>query len=405
MTGLDWKRLLDKFSDKVKNGECSKIPYNDWKAIYTDKFSVKVKIMGVCNIEITLINPDVLEYYDPCYVIKNKSFYDFIESETLTLLSCAEAFKDISTSAETIVDSMNSVGNVYAVSSDTINSVLNNAIYDTIDSTSSSILNNATYDTVTTPTLCYGYTTSSTTAIKEGDYLPYTIYCSEEINEAKTENKKENENTMKFNIDFGPVSSNVRMSMYGMAVKNKAGNYVSYDKGADRLVDVDTFNFEGSKYLYKIPVAFKDIKTGDVIIHNGAPCFVKSLPDPQVKSYSVIDVYEGEMKEILIPVNMFGFNYATKVVNLLEGAFGAVPASEDNPFGGMLPMLLLSDGAKSEDMLPLMLMMSQNASGTNMFSNPMMMYLLAKGDKNIDPLMMMLMLPQSQPTCHCKDKK
>ena len=41
-------------------------------------------------------------------------------------------------------------------------------------------------------------------------------------------NNKENKN-MKFNFDFGPVNaSTVRMSMYGLAVKNKAGTWVRY---------------------------------------------------------------------------------------------------------------------------------------------------------------------------------
>jgi hypothetical protein len=471
ISGSRWKGLLDKFSDKVKNGEYSKIPYKDWKDIYTDKlFLIDVKTTEDCNVEITLINSNNLDCYDICYIIKNKGFYDFIRREVFdnikvdkTLANCcAEAFKVAGSAAEITADSLNSISNVY---DDVANTILNNTNYSTVtiptfycnsinknnqcicndnkeENDSMTTLNSKTeivcncstaatsnltdsyYNTKTDidatkiSTKAYGtkITELNIPSISSFDYYKYqgiwdSVTTKGDLEERfdkleaellKKEDKKENENTMKFNIDFGPVTSNVHMSMYGMAVKNKAGNYVSYDKGADRLVDVDTFNFDGSKYLYKIPVAFKDIKTGDVIIHNGAPCFVKSLPDPQVKSYSVIDVYEGEMKEILIPVNMFGFNYATKVVNLLEGAFGAAPASAENPFGNMLPLMLLSDGAKSEDMLPLMLM---NASGTDIFSNPMMMYMMMKDRKDFDPMMMMLMMNQPQHTCHCKDKK
>lgn len=33
-----------------------------------------------------------------------------------------------------------------------------------------------------------------------------------------------------FNFDFGPIKSdNVRMSMYGLAVKNRSGNYVAWE--------------------------------------------------------------------------------------------------------------------------------------------------------------------------------
>lgn len=47
----------------------------------------------------------------------------------------------------------------------------------------------------------------------------------------KTETVKEESNKMDnkiFNFDFGPLKSdNVRMSMYGLAVKNRDGNYVA----------------------------------------------------------------------------------------------------------------------------------------------------------------------------------
>ena len=198
---------------------------------------------------------------------------------------------------------------------------------------------------------------------------------------------------MKFNFDFGPVKDCVHMSMYGMAIKNKAGNYVSYDPATESIVDVDILNFEGAnKFMFKMPVPIKDIKIGDIVVHNGIPCFVKNVPDGMIKSFAVIDPYEGELKEILIPKSMFGFDYATKVVNLMEGMFGNITASAENPFGNMLPLMLMSDGAKADDMLPMMLMMSQNTGNTNMFSNPMMMYLLAKGDKNIDPLAIMFLM-------------
>ena len=50
--------------------------------------------------------------------------------------------------------------------------------------------------------------------------------------ENKSEPKKEEENKKMdnkiFNFDFGPLKSdNVRMSMYGLAVKNRDGNYVA----------------------------------------------------------------------------------------------------------------------------------------------------------------------------------
>lgn len=50
-------------------------------------------------------------------------------------------------------------------------------------------------------------------------------------NKTETETVKEENNKMDnkiFNFDFGPLKSdNVRMSMYGLAVKNRDGNYVA----------------------------------------------------------------------------------------------------------------------------------------------------------------------------------
>lgn len=100
-------------------------------------------------------------------------------------------------------------------------------------------------------------------------------------------NKQKENNKMKgINFDFSPCNSEtIRMSMYGLAVKNPNGIYVAYDSKNDSIMDVDIFNFDGSKFFYKIPVPIKNVKNGDVVVHNRRPCFVlnyglnnKSLP-------------------------------------------------------------------------------------------------------------------------------
>ena len=150
-----------------------------------------------------------------------------------------------------------------------------------------------------------------------------------------------------FNFDFGPCTNdNIRMSMYGLAVKNTAGTYVSYNPATQEIVDVDIFNFEGGKYMYKMPVAIKDVAVGDVVIHQRKPMFVVSIGDTTL---TVIDPVAGERKEIMLTRSPFGFNFATKIVSLFSmGAMGT--ASAENPFGNMLPLMLMSDGAKVEPM-------------------------------------------------------
>ena len=217
---------------------------------------------------------------------------------------------------------------------------------------------------------------------------------------------------MKFNFDFGPVNSSmVRMSLYGLAVKNKAGTWVSYDAKAGDIMDVDILNFDGAKFLYKMPVAIKDIAIGDVVIHNGIPMFVVAIA-VNGAYITAVDPINGERKDIMLPKSPFGFNFATKVVNFLGNLNAGADAS--NPFGNLGLMLMLNDSNDMNDLLPLMMLTGN--SGLDM-SNPLMLYaLLGKdsksGNDNILPMLMMLNaqhpvpnVPSQGCTCgnHCTD--
>ena len=222
-------------------------------------------------------------------------------------------------------------------------------------------------------------------------------------------NKKEN-SVMKFNFDFGPVNgSMVHMSLYGLAVKNKAGTWVSYDAKAGDIMDVDILNFDGAKFLYKMPVATKDIAIGDVVIHNGIPMFVIAIATNGAY-ITAVDPINGERKDIMLPKSPFGFNFATKVVNLLGNLNAGANAS--NPFGNLGLMLMLGDNKDMGDLLPLMLM--NGNTGLDM-SNPLMLYALLgndskSGNDNILPMLMMLnaqhpVAPAHTCTCggHCAE--
>ena len=204
---------------------------------------------------------------------------------------------------------------------------------------------------------------------------------NEKIDEAAgfSINGKENDSMNLFkNFDFGSCENdNVKVSMYGIAVKNATGTWVSYDPKGGNVIDVDILNFD-AKYLYKMPVAIKDVKPGDVVIHNRKPMFVVNIDGSKL---DVIDPAAGEEKIVLLTKSMFGFDFVTKVVNFLGNI--SAGASEDAPFGNILPFMLLADGNKSEDMLPLVFAMS---GGKFDMSNPMMLYFLAKNDKNSDML-------------------
>lgn len=197
-------------------------------------------------------------------------------------------------------------------------------------------------------------------------------------------NRKENDNMNNLfkNFDFGSCENdNVKMSMYGIAVKNANGTWVSYDSKTENVVDVDILNFD-AKYLYKMPVAIKDVAVGDTVIHNRKPMFVTKVDDGKLL---VIDPAAGEEKVVLLTKSMFGFDFVTKVVNLFGNCFNT--ASADQPFGNILPLMLLSDSNESDNMLPLALMMGGNFD----ISNPMMLYFLVKDNKNSDILPLMFL--------------
>lgn len=197
---------------------------------------------------------------------------------------------------------------------------------------------------------------------------------------------KKGKNDMKnvFNFDFGPVESEyIRMSVYGLAVTNADGVFVSYDAAAGRLVDVDILNFNGNKFLYKMPVAIKDIKVGDIVVHMRRPVFVTDI---QKNSITAVDPHDGEIKTVLLTRSPFGFDFATKVVNFLGDFTAATP---DNPFGNMWMFMMMDDNDDKANLLPMMMMMGQG----NANMNPMMMYMMMQGKddmKDVLPFMMMM---------------
>lgn len=219
-----------------------------------------------------------------------------------------------------------------------------------------------------------------------------SICCDDLCKNCKNYEKKDNEekeNKMKgFNFDFGKITNDsIRMSMYGMAVKNTSGVWTAYDKSTGDLMNVDVFNFDGSNFLFKMPVAIKDIAVGDVIIHARKPMFVVSKTE--AGDLVAIDPVAGEKKTIMPSKNMFGFNFATKVISLFDSLMGQTPTSE-NPFGNLWMLMLMDGKSDMKDMLVPLMLMSQANGSTNAF-NPMMLMLMNDGDMKDLAVPLMLM--------------
>ena len=214
--------------------------------------------------------------------------------------------------------------------------------------------------------------------------------------------EKENMDTNKmFNFDFGPVASHIRMSPYGLAIKSADNKFVSYDKDSGSVVDVEVFNFDAQKFLYKMPVPVSQVAVGDVVVHMRKPMFVRSVKDGVV---SVIDIYNAEAKDILPVKSPFGFNFMTKIVSLVDMS----GADANNPFGNMLPLLMMGEGNNNDNSMLMMAMAMTMTGGmnVNMMSNPLMMMAMMDGKADTGTLMYLAMQNQianmdNNHSCNC----
>lgn len=181
---------------------------------------------------------------------------------------------------------------------------------------------------------------------------PYTYYQyvtpQYGYNQPNNEENKKKEDTK---MNFGPYNNqNIRLSPYGIAVKNKDNKWVSYDREKERIVDVDIFNIEinPNKIFYKLPKAIKNIESGDLILHNNTLMFVEWIKDNRIVA---IDPVEGAEKTILPAISPFGFDYIPIIVSLAD--YLPEP-NEDNPFGNLLPIMLSNNDNSA--LVPLLLM-------------------------------------------------
>ena len=274
----------------------------------------------------------------------------------------------------------------------------------------------ATTDTVTSNTYTANTTTASagissitsnsnfisnyaTTAINSADwvYQPYNYdygvsmignLTEDKIREILKEYDKEKEKeNMTTDFSFGPYNTtSIRLSPYGMAIKNKAGKWISYNKTTDRLMDVDVINvdIDSAKIFYKIPRAVNSVKPGDIILHNTTPVFVEVINNGR---FTVINPYEGTEITILPAQSPFGFDFVTAIVTLTD----FMPAAdEDNPFGNLLPFMLMG---KDNNNLGLMLALSGNMKDMDQ-----MMMMALCGGSDMSAMLMLSMMNK-------KDKK
>ena len=202
------------------------------------------------------------------------------------------------------------------------------------------------------------------------------------------------------NIEFGKVNhrNTYAMTLKGLAYLRSDGTgerqkvaYVQYDPKTESIEDVTPFvldSMDARDFVYKMPVATSAVKKGDIILDCSNPVFVKEVKG---STLTVVDPYSCEVKTILAAKNAFGFNFVTKIVSLMDGFNVANSANAENPFGNILPLMLLSKDSDMNDMLPLLFMSNGNFNSEDLMSNPMMMYFLMKDGKSNDMLPLLFM--------------
>ena len=389
----EWNQYLDTFKSLVANKVYSPIEYSIWKSIYNLKYYDLVEVFydkEFSTITITFYPFDLQKN-------KNKKIFNFNKEDGSlgTFLYAALSLDFLSTSkSNSIIDDNKKILNnkeynydkIFNIKKDGMNPILKENNIDwsyTPTITSSDFIESNI--TTTTSSLIVPNNISTGEKLSLSSCISTSIdELTTEVNDCKKEIEKlkqgRNNNMNMFgNFDFGKVNGdNVRMSMYGIAVKNSAGTWVSYNSNNGEIVDVDIMNFNGSNFMYKVPVALNQVKVGDVVIHNRKPMFVIGIDN---NKFTAVDVVVGEEKTVLPTKNMFGFNFITKVISFMDFN-GENKPSENNPFGNAWMFMLNSDeNMSTEDMLALMMMTSSNGN-FNFMNNPMLMMLFASENNN-----------------------
>lgn len=432
-------KILDKFSQAVQDGKYHKLDYVFWRKLKTTKNSVRIVVKSDLNGKI------FFEVFPDTYIMNSffadgidGSFGEFLADNVCNIftndyaIECSEKFLEYKMRrAKKTVEKNNDISKtrddldyikVYdkgiwstefscanTISDEEAKKILgelnttpimivpdNDCSFETgkvasIDSNAIFATTLATPDTITLGG-------SQIDAIKDKCAMIDNDYIDDRINKVLNEqntfnnnvdDKKGNKKMKAFNFDFGPCTTdNIRMSMYGLAVKNANGTWVSYNPESKEIIDVDIFNFDGGKFLYKMPVTIKDVKVGDIVIHNRKAMFVIEVAETGM---TAIDPQAGEEKKILLTKSPFGFNFATKVVSLFNMTSDA--PTPDAPFGNMLPFLMMSENSGEFDMnTMLMLSMMSGQGGMDFSKNPMMMYFLMKDSKNADDLLPLMFM-------------
>lgn len=373
------QKFLDHFESDVKKGLYKKIPYVDWRHLknmpYRNFIIIKDKIKKNLFIDNEDCTKSILHISGYDNTVSYRGLVDFILDHwgefQKTSVTLPKPDKNITQGGEVYITSswLDHLNSCHCWNDNKINTPT------TIDSAIEQWTKNGCSD-------IYSYEDVVNNLKKDG-YI-------------NNNNNKENDNMKTndlINFEFGPVNSaQFRMSPYGIAVSTNANGWVSYNAKTGEIFNVDILNFDISKMIYKMPVSLACIAIGDILIHSGKPVFVRAVNSNG--TVSVVNYADSTVVDILPVKNIFGFNFFTKVVSLID--FSQNTASPDNPFGNILPFLML-DNSKENNFDPLAFVFMMNGNNSNFFNNPMLLYyLISEGANNKNNFLPFLLMNSSK---------
>lgn len=185
------------------------------------------------------------------------------------------------------------------------------------------------------------------------------------------------------NVEMG-MDSNLVLTLNGVGVKKGDSVYV-YTNGEITEISEDMIIADGN-FGYIIPTGLKEVKEGDLVKFKSQYYYIEEiLKDNKLKVMSV----DGEEKTIKCSKNMFGMYYVSKITSLFGDKFNKDSTSESNPFGDLLPLLMMgkNEDGNLNNLLPLMMMGNSNFDTNNLL--PLLM-MNGSNDNNLLPLMLMM---------------
>ena len=361
ISGKKLLEILEEFKNSNPKKE-ERIPYEEWRNLVKFLTKSQETEFSVHIENLVLRLRELQTGYDYCFVV-GSYFINFFGSQN-RIFATSSIIND---PTEGKVYAQDSSGKWTPVVN--FNSATTTFSYkDSISSITSDSISSVTFPSSYLRINSYG----------EFEYYDPTPSATESSKNLTENLSKGSSNKMNLNLnnlfDFGPINNNdVMYSPYGLAFRNSNNQYLTYNPTTKKTTDVTGLTIDLEGLIYKIPVGLNSVKPGDIIIHNGKPICVEGVEE---NSVICVDIENSELKTVIPPTNIFGFNYVTKITPLFN--LGTTNPSADNPFGNIMPYLLfstLTDNGSSNksgsgfDMQTLLLMSMMNNADGNFFGN------------------------------------